>query len=35
MASSLENDDLVESDDYYAWLGLNREVSWLRGVCYM
>ena len=27
MASATESDDLVESDDYYAWLGLSRGVS--------
>jgi len=31
MASSVEGHDLVESDDYYAWLGLSREVSCLYG----
>jgi len=27
MAASEEQHDLVESDDYYAWLGLSSEVS--------
>lgn len=28
MAASMEEDlDLVESDDYYAWLGLSKDVS--------
>jgi hypothetical protein len=28
MASELEeNDDCVETDDYYAWLGLSKDVS--------
>ena len=26
MASLEDDDDLVESDDYYAWLGLSRDV---------
>lgn len=29
MAASEERHDLVESDDYYAWLGLSSEVSTL------
>jgi len=33
MASTVEIDDLVESDDYYAWLGLNRDVSCLCSDC--
>jgi hypothetical protein len=29
MASEIdENDDLLETDDYYAWLGLSKDVSW-------
>jgi len=34
MASNVEIDDLVESDDYYAWLGLSRSVSCLYDDCY-
>ena len=31
MASSVLSDDLVESDDYYAWLGLSKDVCCLCG----
>jgi len=29
MATSNEHDDLVESDDYYAWLGVSKQVGCL------
>ena len=34
MAASMDDDtDLVESDDYYAWLGLGKEVNLTTVVC--
>jgi len=27
MATCEDNEDLLETDDYYAWLGLSKDVS--------